>query len=141
MFRGRRFAKSMTMNVDMNRRWTVLEDRWREREREWAERLGRLRLGVEPIEDQLARYRRVTWGLMIVPAIISVMFLALFSVFGRPDIGLLVILILFVPMIVFSWLGFKRLERKGRAYLAERARYENERNELRSASTETPAAP
>jgi hypothetical protein len=77
---------------------------------------------------------------MIVPAVISVMFLALFSVFGRPDIGLLVILILFVPMIVFAWLGYKRLERKGRAYLAERARYENERNELRSASRETPAA-
>jgi hypothetical protein len=118
------------MNAELNRRWTALEDHWREREREWAVRLGRLRLGVEPIEDQLARYRRVTWGLMIVPAIISVMFLALFSVFGRPDIGLLVILILFVPMIVFAWLGYKRLERKGRVYLAERERYENERNQI-----------
>jgi hypothetical protein len=131
----------MLMNVELSRRWTALEDRWREREREWAERLGRLRLGAEPIEDQLARYRRVTWGLMIVPAIISLMFLALFSVFGRPDIGLLVILILFVPMIVFAWTGYKRLERKGRAYLAERTRYENERDQLRTVSTETPAAP
>ena len=129
------------MNVEMNRRWTALEDRWREREREWSQRLGRLRLGAEPIEDQLAKYRRVTWGLMIVPAIISVMFLVLFSIFGRPDIGLLVILILFVPMIVFSWLGYKGLERKGKAYLAERARYENDRNALLTALAETPAAP
>ena len=129
------------MNVEINRRWIALEDGWREREREWSQWLGRLRLGAEPIEDQLAKYRRVTWGLMIVPAIISVMFLTLFSVFGRPDIGFLVILILFVPMIVFAWLGYKRLERKGKAYLAERARYENERNQLRTASAETPAAP
>ncbi len=38
-----------------------LEAAWRTREAVWRRKLGRLRLGVEPIEEQLARYRRVTW--------------------------------------------------------------------------------
>ena len=63
------------------------EARWRTREQEWRRRLGRLRLGVEPIEEQLERYRRVTWALTAVPAIIAVMFLGLFIAFGRFDIG------------------------------------------------------
>ena len=129
------------MNADASKDLAELETRWRVRERNWARRLGRLRLGVEPLEEQLTRYRRTTWALAVVPGIIALMFLTLFTVFGRPDIGFVVILILFVPMIVFSWLGYKKLERKGKAYLAERARYENERNELLTASAETPAAP
>src|SRR5262245_65983849 len=39
-----------------------LEARWRLRERYWRRKLGRLRLGVEPVQGQLRRYRRVTWG-------------------------------------------------------------------------------
>jgi hypothetical protein len=38
------------------------EDEWQERERQWQRRLGRLRLGAEPIAEQLAKYRRVTWA-------------------------------------------------------------------------------
>ena len=52
-----------------------LESRWRMREKQWRRKLGRLRLGVEPIEEQLARYRRVTWVLTAVPAVIGLMFL------------------------------------------------------------------
>jgi hypothetical protein len=113
-----------------------LESRWRERQREWAQRLGRLRLGAEPIEEQLARYRRVTWGLAIVPGVISLMFLALFSVFGRPDIGLLIVLLLFVPIVAFSWLGYQRMERRAKAYRAEEDRYEADRQRLIASSDE-----
>ena len=46
-----------------------LEARWRLRENHWRRKLGRLKLGVEPIEEQLTRYRRVTWALTAVPAV------------------------------------------------------------------------
>jgi hypothetical protein len=114
-----------------------LETRWRTREQEWRRRLGRLRLGVEPIEEQLERYRRVTWALTAVPAIIAVMFLGLFIAFSRFDIGAVVVATLFGPIIVFSWLGFKKLERRAHAYLAELARFESERKRLIAASEET----
>jgi len=129
------------MERELSEDLTELESRWREREREWGRRLGRIRLGVEPIEDQLARYRRTTWALMIVPAIIAVMFLSLFSVFGRPDIGLSIVAIFFVPMILFAWLGYKKLERRAAAYLGERARFEDEMRRAAKARDETKTAP
>ena len=52
-----------------------------------ARKLGRLRLGVEPLEEQLARYRRVTWGLTAVPAVIGADVPGLFAAFGGPDVG------------------------------------------------------
>jgi hypothetical protein len=125
------------MEMNVSDELNELEARWRTREQEWRRRLGRLRLGVEPIEEQLERYRRVTWALTAVPAIIAVMFLGLFIAFGRFDIGAVVVAILFGPIIVFSWLGFKKLERRARAYLAELARFESERKRLIVASEET----
>ena len=125
------------MSADVSNELSGLEARWRLREQEWARKLGRLHLGAEPLEEQLARYRRATWAVSVVPAIIAVMFLTLFSVFGRPDIGLLVVVILFVPMILFSWLDYKKLERRATAYLAERAKFEAERKRLLGASVET----
>jgi multisubunit Na+/H+ antiporter MnhB subunit len=125
------------MNADVSKDLTELDTRWRAREREWARRLGRLRLGVEPLEDQLARYRRTTWALAVVPGIIALMFLTLFTVFGRPDIGLVVVVILFVPMTLFPWLGYTKLKRRAAAYLAERARFEDERTWLLDASVKT----
>jgi ABC-type transport system involved in cytochrome bd biosynthesis fused ATPase/permease subunit len=116
-----------------------LETRWREREREWARKLGRLRLGVEPLDEQLLRYQRVTWAIMIVVGIIVLMFLALFSVFERPDIGAMVVCLLFLPMIAFAWLGFRKLERRTAAYQAERAAYESERMRLMEAMEFRPA--
>ena len=118
----------MEMNVSSEREAT--EGRWQEREREWARRLGRLRLGVEPLEEQLARYRRVTWGLTIVAGTIGLMFLTLFSVFGRPDIGLGVAGLVFLPISLVSWLDYLRLERRAAAYRAERAQMEAERERL-----------
>jgi hypothetical protein len=81
---------------------------------------------VEPLEIQLARYRRVTWALALVSGTMSLMFLTLFSAFGRPDIGLLVAGFLFVPVGLFPWIGYARLKRRAGAYLAERAKLEVE---------------
>ena len=96
------------------------ERHWRDRERIWAGKLGRLRLGVEPLDVQLARYRRVTWVLTILPAAIGFLFLALFAAFGRLDIGLILIAILLAPVVTIAWIDFALLSRKARLYQAER---------------------
>jgi hypothetical protein len=100
-----------------------LESRWRLRENHWRRKLGRLKLGVEPIEEQLTRYRRVTWALTAVPAVIGLMFLTLFTVFGRPDIGLIFDAIVLVPIVVGAWLDYAWLARKARRYLTEFSEY------------------
>jgi threonine/homoserine/homoserine lactone efflux protein len=97
------------------------EKRRRDRARYWARKLGRLRLGVESIDDQLAKYRRVTWALTVVPSIIAVFFISLFSVFGRPDIGLILVAILLAPIVAFAWLDYALLARNARRYRAEQA--------------------
>jgi hypothetical protein len=125
------------MNADASKDLTELETRWSVRERKWALWLGRLRLGVEPLEEQLTRLRRTTWALAIVPGIIALIVLTLFTVFGRPDIGLVVILILFAPMILFPWVGYARLKRRAALYLAERAIFEEEKKRLLLASVQT----
>jgi hypothetical protein len=89
------------------------------RENQWRRKLGRLRLGVEPIEEQLARYRRVTWALTAVPALVGTMFLTLFTVFGRPDIGLIFDAIVLLPIAVGAWLDYAVLARRARRYLVE----------------------
>jgi hypothetical protein len=96
-----------------------LEARWSARRQYWARKLGRLRLGVEPIEEQLTRYRRVTWMLTAVPGFLSTFLFCLFAVFGRPDIGLFVAGLLFLPIVAGAWLGYFLLQRRGRRYLAE----------------------
>ena len=125
------------MSADASQELTELETRWSVRERKWAHRLGRLRLGVEPLEEQLTRLRRTTWVLSIVPGFIALIVLTLFTAFARPDIGLVVILILFAPMIVFPWVGYARLKRRTAAYHADRARFEDERKRLLDASVPT----
>jgi hypothetical protein len=100
-----------------------LDARWREREAWWRRKLGRLRLGVEPLEEQVARYRRVTWALTVVPGVLAIMFIALFTAFGRPDIGLVLIAILLVPIVLFAWLDQARLAWRAHRYLAELEEY------------------
>jgi hypothetical protein len=118
-----------------------LERRWQLREEQWARKLGRLRLGVEPLDEQLARYRRVTLALTIVPGVIAAMFLALFAAFGRPDIGLVVIGVLFVPIIAGSWIGYLRLRWRARAYLKELAAYQEERERRLAGEAGTATTP
>jgi hypothetical protein len=100
-----------------------LDSRWRVREQHWRRKLGRLKLGVEPIEEQLIRYRRVTWVLTAVPSLLGLMFLTLFSVFGRPDIGLIFDAIVLLPIVVGAWLDYALLARRGNRYLAELGQY------------------
>jgi hypothetical protein len=107
-----------------------LEARWRLRENHWRRKLGRLKLGVEPIEEQLTRYRRVTWALTAVPAVIGLMFLTLFTVFGRPDIGLVFDAIVLLPIVVGAWLDYAWLARKARRYLTEFSEYLREEERI-----------
>lgn len=117
-----------------------LTHRWRIREEAWARKLGRLRLGAEPLAEQLVRYRGVTWALTFIPSVLAGFFLALFSAFGRPDIGLIVVALLFLPIIAGAWLGDLRLNRRARAYLRELAAFQEERRRL-GAEQENATAP
>ncbi|HWE37547.1 MAG TPA: hypothetical protein VG406_13340 [Isosphaeraceae bacterium] len=87
--------------------------------RAWARRLGRLRLGAEPLSVQLERYRRTTWALTIVCSIVAAMFFAIFTAFRRPDLGALFATILFAPVIALSWLDFARHRARALAYIRE----------------------
>jgi hypothetical protein len=109
-----------------------LESRWFDRRKYWARKLGRLRLDVEPIEEQLTRYRRVTWVLTAIPGFLSAFIFCLFAVFGRPDIGLFVSALLFLPIASGAWLGFFLLERRGRRYLAELDEYKRVRERFQT---------
>ncbi len=93
-----------------------------ERERDWQRKLGRLRLGAEPLRDQLERYRRVTWALTVVPAILSLMFVALFAAFRAPLLGLGVAAVLLLPVVGFAWLDYWILKRKVIHYEVDQAR-------------------
>ncbi|QEH36337.1 hypothetical protein OJF2_48980 [Aquisphaera giovannonii] len=107
-----------------------LDRHWRLREEAWARKLGRLRLGAEPLAEQLARYRGATWALTIVPAAIAAFFVTLFAAFDRPDVGLVVAGLLFAPVVLGSWIGYARLRRRARGYLGELAAYHEERRRL-----------
>ncbi len=104
-------------------------------QRHWQCKLGRLRLGVEPLAEQLARYRRVTWVLTAIPLAISLMFLALFSAFRRPDIGLVVAGLFGVPIVVIAWIDYALLGRRASQYARAQAEFERRQAaEGRSAS-------
>jgi hypothetical protein len=107
-----------------------LEFRWRSRQNQWRRKLGRLRLGVEPIEEQLARYRRVTWALTAVPSVIALMFLALFTVFGRPDIGLIFDAVVLLPIVIGAWLDYALLTRRASRYRLEFDEYLQEKKRM-----------
>ncbi len=107
-----------------------LEATWAVRRAYWTRALGRLRLGVEPIEEQLTRYRRVTWMLTAVPTFLCTVLFTLFTVFGRPDIGAVVAALLFVPIVAGAWLGYFLLHRKARRYLLELDEYHRAQERL-----------
>jgi hypothetical protein len=108
------------MTVESGQAPDDAEKRRRDRQRYWARKLGRLRLGVEPLDMQLARYRRVTWALTLVPGVIALIFIAIFAAFKRPDIGLILVGIVLAPVVVIAWLDYARLARNVRRYQAER---------------------
>jgi hypothetical protein len=122
----------METNISTPTSLQDLETQWRLREAYWRRKLGRLRLGVEPIEDQLARYRRVTWALTAVPSIVGVMILAIFTVFGRPDIGLEFVAIILLPIVLGAWWDYSRMTARARRYRHEADQYLREWERLRA---------
>jgi hypothetical protein len=93
---------------------------WSERERAWRRKLGRLRLGAEPLDEQLTRHRHVAWGLTAVAGLIAALFLAIFTAFQAPLLGLAVAGILFGPIVLTVWLEYGWMRRRARAYEQER---------------------
>lgn len=89
-----------------------------ERRAYWQRRLGRIRLGAESVEDQLARYRRVTWVLTAMALGISAIIVAIFIAFGAPLIGLGVVCVLFLPMVALAWWDYRRMAARVREYRA-----------------------
>jgi hypothetical protein len=100
---------------------------WDERLRYWRRKLGRIRLGVEPVEDQLARYYRVTLMLTALPAGLALIFVALFAAFGRPDVGLVLVLILLAPVVAMAWIDYALLRSRALGYLRELRDHEAQR--------------
>ncbi len=101
----------------------VTDATWSARLQYWRRRLRRLRLEAEPLETQLARYRRVTWALTAIPLMIAVMFVALFSAFRRPDVGIGLALILLAPVVAVAWIDDRLLRRRARDYTRELAEH------------------
>jgi hypothetical protein len=124
----------METNVSQPTTAEDLDAIWRAREGAWRRKLGRLRLGVEPIEEQLARYRRVTWALTAVPAVLAVMFFSLFAVFRRPSFGLVFDAIVLLPIVLGAWGDYALMAYRARRYRAEADRYLRERERLRPAN-------
>lgn len=88
----------------------------------WRVRLARLSPYTIDIEEQLEQLRRLTIVLTIVPGFMASIILVLFTIFGRPDIGLLVILIIFGPIIGIAWRDYLRIKKEAHAFLAAQAR-------------------
>jgi hypothetical protein len=96
---------------------------WSLREKYWRAKLGRIQLGVEPVAEQLAKYRQVTWMLTAIPFGLAVMFVSLFAAFRRADIGLIFCGIVLLPVVALAWCDFPLLQRRVRRYLRERDAY------------------
>lgn len=111
-----------------------LEVEWQVREDYWRRKLGRLRLGVEPIEEQLARYRRVTWGLTVVPAALAGFFFTLFTAFGQPLIGAILDAVILLPIVLGAWADYALMASRARRYRAEADRYLHDRERERPAN-------
>ena len=91
-----------------------------DRQAYWRRKLGRLRLGAEPIEDQLARQRRALTTMTLISIGIGLMILGIFASFERPDIGAIVAGLIVVPVIASAWIGYARLHRRASVYQRER---------------------
>jgi hypothetical protein len=125
------------METTISKQIEDLDTQWRLREGRWRYQLGRLRLGVEPLGEQLVRYRRVTWALTVVPSLLALMFLTLFSVFGRPDIGLIFVAIVLAPIVLGAWIDYTLLAKRARRYLAEHDEYVLRKAQMEAATAET----
>jgi hypothetical protein len=130
-------SNEQPMETTISKQIEDLDTQWRLREGRWRYQLGRLRLGVEPLGEQLVRYRRVTWALTVVPSLLALMFLTLFGVFGRPDIGLIFVAIVLAPIVLGAWIDYTLLAKRARRYLAEHDEYVLRKAQLEAATAET----
>lgn len=97
----------------------LIDTDWLTRERYWRRKLGRIRLGAEPIEEQVAKYRKATWVLTIVLIGLATMFVGLFTAFRRPDVGAVLAGVLFLPVVTVAWLDFAMTRARVARYLGE----------------------
>jgi hypothetical protein len=58
------------------------------------------------------------------------MFLTLFTVFGRPDIGLIFDAIVLLPIVIGAWLDYAVLERRASRYRLEFGEYLQEKKRM-----------
>lgn len=116
------------MDTNNPEQQSMAEAEWQARERYWRRKLGRIRLGVEPIEEQVAKYRRVTWMLTAVPLGLALIFVALFTAFRRPDVGAILAGVLLLPVVSLAWFDFGLLKLRV-------ARYSREFDEYHQRST------
>jgi hypothetical protein len=93
---------------------------WPDRQREWRKALGRIKIGVEPIPEQVERLRLVSLVMTVVSGGIGAIFIALFTAFRHPWIGLTVAGVIVGPVIASSWIGFARLKARADRYLREK---------------------
>ncbi len=95
------------------------DGKWLVRERYWRRKLGRIRLGVEPIEEQVTKYRRATWVLTWVLIGLAAIFVGLFAAFQRPDIGGVLAGVLLLPIVILAWAEFALTKARVARYLRE----------------------
>ena len=93
---------------------------WPKRELWWRKKLGRIRLGVEPIAEQIERYRRATVLLSLVTSGIGAMLFALFLAFSKPIHGLVVAGMIVGPIVSAAWLDFWKLQARANEFIRER---------------------
>jgi hypothetical protein len=90
-----------------------------ERRREWSSKLGRFLMNPEPLDVQLAASKRVVAALTGVVGVIASIIVAIFTAFGRVDIGVVVAGFILLPIVLTAWIGQSRRSRNVAAYLSE----------------------
>jgi len=90
------------------------------REIDWQRKLRPIRVGAEPILDQLRRRFQAMLLMTGLTSMIALMMLAIFAGFGRPDVGLGVAGLIVLPVTSWIWLDYLLLRSRTFAYWRER---------------------
>ena len=92
----------------------------------WSRKLRPILVGLDsdPVERQLRRKLRATAVLSGVFGVVSLIFMGIFTGFGRGDVGLWLVGVLIGLPLGWSWLDHALLRRRVGKYLRERQREE-----------------